>query len=224
MNIREVNYKTSESCCLEPLPICNQFPDGPKNSLLLIESIQHEHSIMMTTNDYQHFNKAAAPTSKTDGTDLEAPESMHLTPLTIPSPIFKHAMDLIGQPFTPDIHLRMEQMGVQNLHDLEILQESDAEKIFPDDKDIMKRRRLIKVITVLQMELSPTGIKQFYKSDTMVTIGERLLRQRLASDIKMVQVKEVPCLLWCPLLLISCMLGIFIFIFNKVLNNLFGVS
>ena len=171
----------------------------------------------MITNDYEHVNRAAASTSKTDGTDLEAPGKIHLTPLTIPSPIFKHAMDLIGKPFTPDIQLRMEQMGIQNLHDLAILQESDAEKIFPDDMDIMKRRRLVQVIKVLQMELSPTGIRQFYTSDNMVTIEVRLLRQHLARETKMVQVKEVPCSLWCPLLLISFMLGLglLIFVFNN---------
>lgn len=169
----------------------------------------------MITNDYQRFDNAAASTAKTAGTDLEAPGQMHWTPLAVPSPIFQHAMDLIGQPLTPEIQFCMEQMGIRNIHDLSILQESDAEKIFPDDMDIMKRRRLVKVIEVLQIDLSTTGIKQFYTTDNMVTIEDRLLCHRLVREMKMVPVKDVPCLLWCPLLLISFMLWLLIISLNN---------
>ena len=138
---------------------------------------------MMITNDYQSFNKEAAAARRA-GTDLEAPGQLKWTPLTFQTPIFKHAMTLIEDPLSPDVQSRIEQMGIRNIHDLALLHESDVYKIFPDDNDVLKRRRLGKVIKVLQLQLAPPGHMTFFITDNMVTIEDRIYQYDVAKENK----------------------------------------
>ena len=120
-------------------------------------------------------------------------------------------MHLIGIPLPSDAQARMEQMGICYIDDLALLQESDVDHIFLDKKDILKHRRLVKIITVLHLELTPSGQRQFFMTDTMATVEDRILNRRyLATEYRMARSSDSTCLSCCIIFTSGLFLGAFL--------------
>ena len=94
---------------------------------------------------------------------------------------------------------------------LALLQESDVDHIFLDKKDILKHRRLVKIITVLHLELTPSGQRQFFMTDTMATVEDRILNRRyLATEYRMARSSDSTCLSCCIIFTSGLFLGAFL--------------
>ena len=120
-------------------------------------------------------------------------------------------MHLIGVSLPSDAQARMEQMGICYIDDLALLQESDVDHIFLDKKDILKHRRLVKIITVLHLELTPSGQRQFFMTDTMATVEDRILNRRyLATEYRMARSSDSTCLSCCIIFTSGLFLGAFL--------------
>ena len=91
--------------------------------------------------------------------------------------VFQYAMKLIGGPLYPQVQVCMEQIVISPFEDLAILCESDTEKVFQMDKDILRCQQLGMIIKDLQLEMTTSGLIPL--TDTMTRIQGKILCHHL---------------------------------------------